>query len=101
MYFALEEECHSFTVCDEKVILEEVSMLVCCHEEADTIIMFHLHHILAANNGESISIRSFDTDVFILLMYHVSNHTTSSTVWMDFGLSSNNTKIYIFSFHSW
>ena len=70
-------------------------MLVCCHEEADTIIMFHLHHILIANNGESISIRSFDTDVFILLIYHVSNHTTSSTVLMDFGLNSNNTKIYI------
>ena len=30
-------------------------------------------------------------------MYHVSNHTTSSTVWMDFGLSSNNTRnIYIY-----
>ena len=70
-------------------------MLVCCPEEADTRIMFHLHHILAANNGEYISIRSSDTEVFILLIYHVSNHTTSSTVWVDFGLSSNNTKIYI------
>ena len=36
-----------------------------------------------------------DTDVFILIIYHVSNHTTSSTVWMDFGLSSNNTRRYI------
>ena len=95
IYFALEEECYSFTICDEKVIRAEVPMLVCCHEEVDTRIMFHLHHILAANNGESIPIRSFDTDVFILLIYHVSNHTTSSTVWMDFGLSSNNTRIYI------
>ena len=33
--------------------------------------------------------------VFILLIYNVSNHTTSSTVWMDFGLSSNNTRRYI------
>ena len=95
IFFALEKECYSFTVRDEKVIREEVAMLVCCHEEADTRIMFHLHHILAANTGESISIRSSDTDVFILLIYHVSNHTTSSTVWMDFGLSSNNTRRYI------
>ena len=57
--------------------------------------MFHLHHILAANNGEYISIRSSDTDVFILLIYHVSNHITSSTVWMAFGLSSNNIRRHI------
>ena len=74
---------------------EEVPMLVYCPEEADTIMMFHLHHILAANNGEYISIRSSDIEVFILLICHVSNHTTSSTVWMDFGLSSNNTRRYI------
>ena len=29
-------------------------------------------------------------DVFILLFYHVANHTRYSTVWMDTGLSSNN-----------
>ena len=74
---------------------EEVPMLVCCPEEADTRIMSHLHHILAANNGEYISIRSSDIEVFILLIYHVPNHTTSSTVWMDFGLSSNNVRRYI------
>ena len=92
IYFALEEECYSFTACDEQVVREEVPMLACCHEEAENRMMFHLHHILAANNGEYISIRSSDTEVFILLIYHVSNHTSSSTVWMDFGLSSNNTR---------
>ena len=95
IYFALEEECYSFTVRDEQVIREEVPMLACCHEEAENRMMFHLHHILAANNGEYISIRSSDAEVFILLIYHVSNHTSSSTVWMDFGLSSNNTRRYI------
>ena len=56
------------------VIREEVSMPVCCHEEADTRIMFYLHHILAANNGESISIRSSDTEVFILLLPCLESH---------------------------
>ena len=58
-------------------------------------IAYHLHRILEADTGESIVIRIFDTDVFILLLYHVANHTSNSTVWMDTGLKSNNTGIYI------
>ena len=38
----------------------------------------------------SITIRASDTDVFILLLYHA--HLLSSSLFMDVGLSSNNTR---------
>ena len=54
-------------------------------------MIYHLHRILEADTGESIVI-NFDTDVSILLLYHVANHTSNSAVWMDTGLNSNNTR---------
>ena len=98
LYIALEEECYSYTVIDGAVHQEEVPTLQCQHEEADTRIMFHLSRIIAADPQLAVSVRCNDTDVLVLLLYHVmclKSSTVEPQVWMDVGHSSNNTRHYI------
>ena len=59
-------------------------------------MIYHLNRLMEAYTGASIlQSEVLIPDVFILLLCHVANHTSSSTVWMDTGLSNNNTRIYI------
>lgn len=94
IYLAIEEECHHYAVQDGKLVHDEVPALACQHEEADTRIVFHLCSILSEEKL-SIAVRCSDTDIFILLLYHISHMTDRTSVWMDVGLSTNNTRRYI------
>ena len=95
IYLALEEECYRYSVQDQQILREEINDLVCTHEEADTCVLYYLHSILQVGSEQSIVIRSYDTDVFILLLYHVSHFEASTKVWMDVGHSGNITRRYI------
>ena len=97
VYIGLEEECHCITITDGHVSSQEIPTLVCCHEEADTRIIYHLQNILLPQQTlPTVAVRSSDTDVFILLLYYVSHHHDCiPQIWMDVGLSSNNTRRYI------
>ena len=94
LFLGIEERCYCITVEDGIVYCKEIPTIACCHEDADTRIIYHIQSILGTE--QRISVRSSDTDVFILLLYHVSQYDNpTSTVWMDIGLSSNNTRRYI------
>ena len=95
LYLGIEDTCYLFQVENEKVLKSTVPELACKHEEADTRIIWHMKHACTYVNDPRISVRSSDTDVFIILLYHVRNLTTDGQVWMDVGLSANNTRRFI------
>ena len=66
----------------------------CSHEEADTRLVHHIITFHGDENTRSYIVRSNDTDVLLLLVYHVAIHNTAN-VWMDAGLDGNNTRRYI------
>ena len=92
LYLGLDKMCYCFTAADGKVTCEEFPSLHCKHEEADTRMIYHMNDIISDDENKKIRVRSNDTDVFILLVYHVSKIGGRSNVWMDVGLSSNNTR---------
>ena len=94
MIVAVEETCFSYTALNQEVSVEAVDDLKCQHEEADTRMVFHLYHV-AKDPDQYVSIRSNDTDVLILLLYHLPKKTNTPYVWMDVGLSANNSRRYI------
>ena len=54
----------------------------CSQEEADTWMMFHLHH--AAEHGHTTAyVRTVDTDVVVLAIYHF-NELNSPELWIGF-----------------
>ena len=94
IYVALEKKCYCLRVHEGKLVCEDVEALSSNHIEADTRIILHMFSML--NCHKHISVRTSDTDVFILLIYHVSHHQDcNAQVWMDAGLSSNNTRRHI------
>lgn len=95
LYVGVEKVCYLFRNNNGVMVVEEVPHLSCSHQEADTRIIFHLQHILQADPDKTITVRSSDTDIFILLIYHLSKQTTPAAVWMDVGLCSNNTRRFI------
>lgn len=95
IYVAIDRVCYRFTEQDGGVHREMVPPYQCEHEEADTRLIYHLGKlILQDNNNRQYAVRSNDTDVLILLLYHMSQ-LDQSNVWMDAGLSSRNTRRYI------
>ena len=95
VYIGLEETCFMFFVESGEVIRTEVPALNCQHEEADTRMMFHLQNIVQSLPHAKVSVRSNDTDVLILLVYHVHHMPNNPLVWMEAGLSSTNTRRFI------
>ena len=90
VHFAPEEICYLYTAKDGHIEHTEVSDLQSTHEEADTRVIFHANYISKKNFLPVIVIRSCDTDVFILLLYH-SVHLKAK-LWMDTGICSKNTR---------
>ncbi len=91
LYFGLEDKCYRFTSDQKKVSRIEIGDLACKHEEADTRIIWHLHHI--AQHTEDLQnevIRCSDTDVLVTLFNYVGKY--SLNVWMDVGLRSSNNR---------
>lgn len=68
--------------------------MACKHEEADTRIIWHLHHIAQhTEDSQNVVIRCSDTDVLVILLNYAGKY--SLNVWMDVGLSSSNNRRYI------
>ena len=70
IFFVCEGKCiHLTSLNGETVLKEEVEELNSTHEEADTKIILHCLHVAAKTSESStITIRSPDTDVFVLLL---------------------------------
>ncbi len=93
VYLAYLGTCFHFFVRDGKVIRENVERLITNHEEADTLICAHLKDIDTCINAENISIRASDTDIAIILLYHIWKFIAN--IWMDVGTSSKNDRRYV------
>lgn len=59
-----KDQCHSVSVEEAKVVVNEVSDLFSDHEEADTRLLLHAIH--AVRDSTTVVIKSPDTDVFVL-----------------------------------
>ena len=60
----------------------------------DTTIILHLSYIVRAQaDARNIAIRATDTDVFVILIHHISN--MEAKVWIEVGLNSNNTGAFL------
>lgn len=92
IYFAHESKCHHFYCSDNNsnIVCDEVPDLTSSHEEADSRMAFHIHYITSSFESPNIVVRSNDTDVLIILLYHCSK--LNANVWMDSGNDSNNTR---------
>ena len=71
LYFTHGQRCHRFYV-DEgnETGIEEVLELDSDHEEADTHLLLHAKNASTAHHA--VTVRSPDTDVFILMLGHKS-----------------------------
>ena len=77
--------CHQLsTNSGEDVLIEECEELYSDHEEADTRLLLHAKQ--ASRNHNHVIIRSPDTDVFILLLGHMSAIPTA--LYFDIGIGN-------------
>jgi len=67
--------------------------MVTNHEEADTMVCFHVRSISDEGETENIVVQASDTDIAMILIYH--SPTITATLWMDNGSSTKNTRRYI------
>ena len=89
MFFTHGPDCHELYVDYNNALhVNVVQELFSNQEEADTRLILHAHH--ASSDHETTTIRSPDTDVFILLLHHRTELSTS--VIFDAG-SGNNRKL--------
>ena len=72
IYLALDHKCFCYTVRSGVIVREQVLALNSEHEEADTLIIYHLHKLTQEQPGLSISVCCDDTDVLLLLLHHVT-----------------------------
>ena len=92
IYLALDHKCLCYIVRFGVIIWEQVLALNSEHKDANTLIIYHLHKLMKEQPGLNISIHCDDTDVLLLLLYHVSCGNIQARVWMDSGKVFNNTR---------
>ncbi len=86
MFFTHGPDCHELYVDYNNALhVNVVQELFSNQEEADTRLILHAHH--ASSDHETTTIRSPDTDVFILLLHHRTELSTS--VIFDTGSGNN------------
>jgi len=93
LFMGLGKKAYKYEVTDDKVQMEEVPGLFCNHQEADTRLIWHIKHMCDALEDGNIIIRASDTDVLVILLTH--SHLLPAHLWLDVGISSNNTRRYI------
>ena len=92
VYLGVMEECTRYFVEDGVVKEESVDSLKCNHAEADTRVIIHMIEADKSTPGD-IVIRASDTDILVLLLYHL--HRITSTVWMEVGTTGRGNRRYI------
>ena len=64
----------------------------CNHEEADTRIVVHLLHALRAGDGNSVLVRTVDTDVIVILagkFHDLIDKYPTADIWVAFGMGKH------------
>ena len=92
----LEKVCYCFRVGENgSIIRYRVEGLDCNHEEADTRLVLHLAYVAEHVQLPDVVIRCNDTDVLVILLYHLGTGNIKANVWMDAGVDGNNTRHYV------
>jgi len=95
LYFSYDKTCCLYQTTHQHIAYTEESVLICNHEDADTSVVLHLMHTVDISKTKTVVIRSSDTDVLVILTYHVSALSRDeATVFMDVGHDGNNNKIF-------
>ena len=93
IYLGFRGHCYHFYVLDGQVIREPIEDMVTNREEADTLICYHAKCIDDTEGTQNIVVRASDTDIAIILLYHLRSFT--ATLWMDTGSNTRNSRRYI------
>jgi len=80
-------------VSDGQLKRDSADRMVTNHEEADTMVCFHARSVSDEGETENIVVRTSDTDIAVILIYH--SPTITTTLWVDNGSSTKNTRRYI------
>ncbi len=54
-----------------------------------------MDHITKARKETYLTVGANDTDILIILLYHIANGHSATDVWMDRGFTKNNSRRYI------
>lgn len=85
-FFTHGADCHKFLVDSHNTLkIESVQELYSNQEEADARLILHAQHASTTHN--SVTIRSPDTDVFILMLAHRAE--IRSSLFFDTGSGNN------------
>ena len=93
LYVGVDTRVSKYEVDGDIVTREEVLSLACNHKEADTRLVWHVKHIDETKGACNVVVQTCDTDVLVIFLAHV--HSFSSRIWLDIGLSTNNTRRFI------
>ena len=88
LFLTTGQDCIKLTSDGKTVQCENVESLKSSQEEADTRLVLHcLHQAASCPAAKAIIVRSSDTDVFLLLLYH--SFTILKTVYLDTGVGNH------------
>ena len=95
VFFGIEESCVLYKADNGNIQTQEVKDLKSAHAEADSRMSLHADFIgkLCLVRSQTVVVRSCDTDVFLLLLYHEKHLNVTDL--MDTGTSSRTTRSLI------
>ena len=92
IYATCGNQCFSFKIEGEKLRKVEETSLKCLNEEADYRMLFHAK---SRNVPNTVVIRIAETEVLIITLCNLPKLYQGLKVWLEVGLTSNNTLRYI------
>uniref|UniRef100_UPI00358F4B42 putative helicase MOV-10 n=1 Tax=Myxine glutinosa TaxID=7769 RepID=UPI00358F4B42 len=78
----VEGEAHQLISSNGKVEVRELTTICSDQEETDTRVVLYLHHAAALGYKNAV-VKTTDTDIFMILLYHA--HTIKLTIYLDMG----------------
>uniref|UniRef100_UPI00358FB7B0 uncharacterized protein n=1 Tax=Myxine glutinosa TaxID=7769 RepID=UPI00358FB7B0 len=78
----VEGRAHQFVSMNGEVEIRELPTIYSNQEETDTRVVLYLHHAAALGYKNAV-VRTPDTDIFVILLYHA--HAIKLTVYLDTG----------------
>ena len=79
LYYAFEKKCQQYQITDGILDTKLISELECCHQEADTCLVYHAHHVACKTQEPTILIVQIDDTNNFVFFFPVSYHQYIST----------------------
>lgn len=91
----VEGRAHKLTSSNGKVEAHEIHTIYSNQEETDTRVVLYLHHAAAIGYKDAV-VRTPDTDIFVILLYHA--HEIKLNVYLDTGSGKHRRLINVTEF---